>query len=189
MTACARLPDSIKLRSPSSAKAAALSSPMAMPYLVSSPALARHPSAHLLIIRHPALAVLLRTAVARRIDALSSQAAWSSCSFTRTSDCRVGGTVRIADQLSRAAAIIYMARSSRTAASSLICDASMTGRLSAVDRAGVRRVRWAQEHLAPQLGAGRFATASLPACWSCCGAALGQPRAGCRQTGPASCAQ
>ena len=32
---------------------------MAMPYLVSSPALARHPSAHLLIIRHPALAVLL----------------------------------------------------------------------------------------------------------------------------------
>ena len=46
-----------------------------MPYLVSSPALARRPSAHLLIIRHPALAVLLRTAVARRIDALSSQAA------------------------------------------------------------------------------------------------------------------
>ncbi len=90
---CARLPESIKLRTPSSAKVAALSMLVIMPYLVSSPALARRPSAHLLIMRHPALAVLLRTAVARRIDALSSQAAWSSCSFTRTSDCRVGGTV------------------------------------------------------------------------------------------------
>ena len=90
---CARLPDSIKLRSPSSAKGAALSSLVAMPYLVSSPALARHPSAHLLIIRHPALAVLLRTAVARRGDALSSQAARQSCPFTRTSDCRAGGTL------------------------------------------------------------------------------------------------
>ena len=43
---------------------------------------------------------------------------------------------------------IIMTRSSRTAASSLICDAPMTGRLSAVDRAGVRRVCWAQEQLA-----------------------------------------
>ena len=59
----------------------------------SSPALARHHSARVLIIRHPAPAVLLRTAVARRIDALSSQAARSSCSCTRTSDCRAGGTL------------------------------------------------------------------------------------------------
>mgnify|MGYP001213679623 CR=1 FL=1 len=36
-----------------SAKVAALSSLVAMPYLVSSPALARHPSARVLIIRHP----------------------------------------------------------------------------------------------------------------------------------------
>jgi hypothetical protein len=76
---CARLPDSIKLRSPSSANWAALSSLVTMPYLVSSPALARHPSAHLLIIRHPALAVLLRTAVARQGDLASACAARRSC--------------------------------------------------------------------------------------------------------------
>ena len=50
---CAELPDSIKLRDLSSPKVAALSSLVAMPYLVSSPALARHPSARVLIIRHP----------------------------------------------------------------------------------------------------------------------------------------
>ena len=45
-------------------------------------------------------------------------------------------------------ATISMARSSRPAASSLTCDAPMTGRLSAIDRAGLRRVCWAQEQLA-----------------------------------------
>ena len=80
---CARLPESIKLRYPSSPKLAALSSLVTMSYLVSSPAFARHPSAHLLIIHHPALAVLLRSAVARRGDALSSQAARQSCSCIR----------------------------------------------------------------------------------------------------------
>ena len=63
---CANPPDSVKMQDPSSPKVAARSSLVQMPYLVSSPALARHPSAHLLIIRHPALAVLLRTAVARQ---------------------------------------------------------------------------------------------------------------------------
>ena len=80
------------MHDPSSPKVAAWSSLVQMPYLVSSPALARHPSAHLLIIRHPALAVLLRIAVARRGDALSCQAARESCPLTRTSDCRAGGT-------------------------------------------------------------------------------------------------
>ena len=82
---CARPPDSIKLRFPSSPKltGCAILTRVTMPYLVSSPALARHPSAHLLITRHPALAVLLRTAVARRGDALSSQPARQSCSCIR----------------------------------------------------------------------------------------------------------
>ena len=90
---CAELPDSIKLRDLSSPKVAALSSLVAMPYLVSSPALARHPSAHLLIICHPALAVLLRTAVARRGDALSSQAARQSCSCMRVCICSAGSVL------------------------------------------------------------------------------------------------
>ena len=80
------------MRDQSTPKVAALSELVEMPYLVSTPALARCPSAHLIIIRNPALAVLLRTAVARRGDALSSQAARQSCPFTRTSDCRAGGT-------------------------------------------------------------------------------------------------
>ena len=91
---CARLPDSIKLRSPSSAKVAALSSLVAMPYLVSSPALARPPSAHLLIIRHPALAVLLRTAVARRGDALSSQTVRGWCLRARDYCCACKSATR-----------------------------------------------------------------------------------------------
>ena len=74
-------------------KVAGLSVRVAMPYLVSLSALARYPTALLLIIPDPALAVLLRTAVARRGDALSSQAARQSCPFTRTSDCRAGGTL------------------------------------------------------------------------------------------------
>ena len=89
---CANPPDSIKMRDPSSPKMAALSSLVQLPYLVSSPALARHPSAHLLIIRHPALAVLLRTAVARRGDALSYQATQQSCPFTGTCVCSAVGT-------------------------------------------------------------------------------------------------
>ena len=72
-----------------------------MPYLVSSPALARHPSAHLLITRHPALAVLLRTAVARRGDALSSQPARQSCSCIRVCICSAG---RVAHELRRCSA-------------------------------------------------------------------------------------
>ena len=54
-----------------------------MPYLVSSPALARHPSAHLLIILHPALAVLLRTAVARQGGDVDAHAAHGSCECAR----------------------------------------------------------------------------------------------------------
>ena len=68
---------------------AALSSLVAMPYLVRSPALARHPSAHLLIIRRAAQDCCGK---ARRC-ALLSQAARQSCPFTRTSDCRAGGTL------------------------------------------------------------------------------------------------
>ena len=106
---CARLPESIKLRSPSSPKLAALSSLVTMPYLVSSPALARHPSAHLLIIRHPALTVLLRTAVARRGDALSPQAARQSCPFTRACVCSAAGTSREARRASAGCAASRLA--------------------------------------------------------------------------------
>ena len=98
---CASLPDSIKLRSSSSPRMAALSSLMTMTYLVSSPALARHPSAHLLIILHPALAVLLRTAVARRGDAFSSQAARQSCSSMRVCSFSAG---RVANEPRRCSA-------------------------------------------------------------------------------------
>ena len=104
---CARPPDSIKLRYPSSPKLAALSSLVTMPYLVSSPALAHHPSAHLLIIRHPALAVLLRTAMARRGDALSSQAARQSCSCMRVCICSAG---RVAHEPRRCSASRAAAR-------------------------------------------------------------------------------
>ena len=98
---CARLSDSIKMRDPSSPKVAALSSLVQLPYLVSSPALARCPSAHLIIIRHPALAVLLRTAVARQGDALSTQAARKSCSCTWACICTA---CRVAQEVRRASA-------------------------------------------------------------------------------------
>ena len=91
------------MRDPSTPKVAALSELVPMPYLVSSPALARHPSgsAHLLIICHPALAVLLRTAVARRGEALSSQAARQSCSSMRVCSFSVG---RVANEPRRCSA-------------------------------------------------------------------------------------
>ena len=58
---CARLPDSIKLRSHSSAKVAAICPAMLVVSKVSSPAPARHPHALWIITRHPALAVCLRS--------------------------------------------------------------------------------------------------------------------------------
>ena len=58
---CARLPDSIKLRSHSSAKVAAICPAMLAVSKVSSPAPARHPHALWIITRHPALAVCLRS--------------------------------------------------------------------------------------------------------------------------------
>ena len=56
----ARLPDSIKLRDPASAKVAAICLAMLAAPKVSSPALAHYPSAHLIITHRPALAGCLR---------------------------------------------------------------------------------------------------------------------------------
>ena len=89
------------MRGPSTPKVAALSELVKMPYLVSTPALARCPSAHLIIIRNPALAVLLRTAVARQGDALSTQAARQSCSCTWACICTA---CRVAQEARRASA-------------------------------------------------------------------------------------
>jgi len=89
---CARPADSIKLRSPSSAKVAAICLAMLAASKVSSPAPARLPCSFWLITCHPALAVLLRTAVARQADALSSQATQQSCPFTGTCVCSAVGT-------------------------------------------------------------------------------------------------
>ena len=63
---CVRLLDSIKMRDLYETKVAGLSVRVAMPYLVSLSALARYPTALLLIIPDPALAVVLRTALTRQ---------------------------------------------------------------------------------------------------------------------------
>ena len=76
---CARPPESIKMRNPSTPKVAPLSSLVAVPYLVSLSALACNPTALLLIVRDPALAVVLRTAVARQGDLANACAARRSC--------------------------------------------------------------------------------------------------------------
>ena len=76
---CAELPDNIQLRDPSLAKVAALSLLGLVAAKVSSPALARSPYALWLITRHPALAVLLRTALARQGVVVNDRAARGSC--------------------------------------------------------------------------------------------------------------
>ena len=80
---CAELPDNVKLRAPSLAKVAALSLLGLVAAKVSSHALARHPSSLWLISRHPALAVMLRTALARQGGGVDAHAARGSCARAR----------------------------------------------------------------------------------------------------------
>ena len=67
------------MRNPSTPKVAPLSSLVAVPYLVSLSALACNPTALLLIIPDPALAVVLRTALTRQGDLANACAARRSC--------------------------------------------------------------------------------------------------------------
>ena len=80
---CASLPEHVKMRDPSTAKVAALSLLELVASQVSSPALARHPYALWLIPPHPALAVMLRTALARQGVVVDAHAARESCARAR----------------------------------------------------------------------------------------------------------